>query len=116
MNNVRFEAGTITIAGKSYNVILEPIDKVPEEIVAKSTNSDESGSNAPSEVNQGSFGGGKAKKAKGTRKLSPYMKFAQEARVKILKSNPELKSDIPGMGRRIGEMWRGLSAAEKARY
>ncbi|NBO61644.1 MAG: hypothetical protein EBU82_11870 [Flavobacteriia bacterium] len=58
----------------------------------------------------------KAKKAKGTRKLSPYMKFAQEARPKILKENPEMKSDIIGVGRRIGEMWRALSEAEKARY
>ena len=60
--------------------------------------------------------GKKAKKAKGTRKLSPYMKFAQEARPKILKENPEMKSDIIGVGRRIGEMWRALSEAEKARY
>lgn len=59
----------------------------------------------------------KAKKGKkGTRKLSPYMKFAQEARPKILKENPNMKSDIIGVGRRIGEMWRALSDAEKARY
>lgn len=58
----------------------------------------------------------KAKKAKGTRKLSGYMKFAQEARPRILKENPALRSDIPGMGRKIGEMWRALSANEKARY
>ncbi len=59
----------------------------------------------------------KTKKGKkGTRKLSPYMKFAQEARPKILKENPNLKSDIIGVGRRIGEMWRALSDAEKARY
>jgi hypothetical protein len=58
----------------------------------------------------------KAKKAKGTRKLSGYMKFAQEVRPRILKENPALRSDIPGMGRKIGEMWRSLSANEKARY
>jgi hypothetical protein len=58
----------------------------------------------------------KEKKAKGTRKLSPYMKFAQEARPKILKENPEMKSDIIGVGRKIGEMWRALSDTEKARY
>lgn len=64
------------------------------------------------------MGGGrkKMKKAKGTRKLSPYMKFAQEARPKVLKEHPEMKSDIIGVGRKIGEMWRGLSDAEKARY
>ena len=58
----------------------------------------------------------KPKKAKGTRKLSGYMKFAQEVRPRILKENPALRSDIPGMGRKIGEMWRSLSANEKARY
>lgn len=58
----------------------------------------------------------KAKKAKGTRKLSGYMKFAQEVRPRILQENPNLKSDIPGMGRKIGQMWRNLSASEKARY
>ena len=58
----------------------------------------------------------KAKKAKGTRKLSPYMKFAQQVRPQIIKNNPNLKSDIIGVGRKIGEMWRGLSDAEKAKY
>ena len=66
-------------------------------------------------------GGKKSKKrqeggAKKTRKLSSYMKFAQEVRPKLMKDHPELKSDIPGTGRKIGEMWRGLSDAEKARY
>jgi hypothetical protein len=58
----------------------------------------------------------KMKKSKGTRKLSGYMKFAQEVRPRILQENPNLKSDIPGMGRKIGQMWRNLSASEKARY
>jgi hypothetical protein len=58
----------------------------------------------------------KMKKSKGTRKLSGYMKFAQEVRPRILQENPNLKSDIPGMGRKIGQMWRNLSSAEKARY
>lgn len=65
-------------------------------------------------------GGGKAKKSKakskGTRKLSPYMKFVQEVRPKLIKEDPKLRSDIPGIGRRIGEMWRGLTAEEKAKY
>jgi hypothetical protein len=76
--------------------------------------------NAAAPINNNLGGGGKkgkkAKKAKGTRKLSPYMKFAQEARPKILKDHPEMKSDIIGVGRKIGEMWRALSDAEKARY
>ena len=58
----------------------------------------------------------KTKKAKGTRKLSPYMKFAQQARPQIIKNNPNLKSDIIAVGRKIGEMWRALSDSEKAKY
>ncbi len=58
----------------------------------------------------------KAKKSKGTRKLSGYMKFAQEVRPRIIKENPALRTDIPGIGRKIGEMWRNLTATEKARY
>lgn len=58
----------------------------------------------------------KTKKAKGTRKLSGYMKFAQETRPRLLKENPALRTDIPSIGRKLGEMWRNLSAAEKARY
>jgi hypothetical protein len=58
----------------------------------------------------------KAKKAKGTRKLSGYMKFAQEVRPRILREEPSLRTDIPGIGRKIGQMWRNLSASEKARY
>jgi len=58
----------------------------------------------------------KAKKSKGTRKLSGYMKFAQEVRPRLLKENPALRTDIPSIGRKIGEMWRNLTAAEKARY
>ncbi len=77
------------------------------------------GEAAPQQMNNPGGGGKKgkkAKKAKGTRKLSPYMKFAQEARPKILKENPEMKSDIIGVGRKIGEMWRALSDDEKAKY
>ncbi len=63
------------------------------------------------------MGGKRSKKQKkGTRKLSPYMKFAQEARKKIIAEEPELKSDIIKVGKRIGEMWRGLSESEKAKY
>ncbi len=55
-------------------------------------------------------------KAKGTRKLSPYMKFAQQARKEVLRENPNLKSDVIAVGRKIGEKWRALSDAEKAKY
>ena len=58
----------------------------------------------------------KAKKAKGTRKLNPYMAFAKKARQEVLAEHPELKSDVVGVGRKIGEKWRALSDAEKAKY
>jgi hypothetical protein len=58
----------------------------------------------------------KEKKAKGTRKLSGYMKFAQEARPKILAETPSLKSDIIAVGKKIGAMWRELSDEEKKKY
>ena len=63
-----------------------------------------------------SGGAKKSKKAKGTRKLSGYMKFAQEARPKILAENPSLKSDIIAVGKKIGAMWRELSDGEKKKY
>ena len=44
------------------------------------------------------------------------MKFAQEARKNIIRDHPEMKSDIIAVGKKIGEMWRGLSDSEKAKY
>lgn len=63
-------------------------------------------------------GGKKAKKEKkkGTRKLNPYMAFAKKARQEVLAEYPELKPDVVGVGRKIGEKWRALSDAEKAKY
>lgn len=91
--------------GVEYTVILRPV----EEDSAPISGNEMVGGKASKK-------GKKAKKAKGTRKLSPYMKFAQEARKKVLAENPELKSDIIKVGKRIGEMWRELSDAEKAKY
>jgi hypothetical protein len=98
----------IVIDGKTYKLV--PVGN-SEAATAPSVNNGETSM----------VGGKKSKKAKRqeggkTRKLSPYMKFAQEVRPKLVKENPELKSDIPGMGRKIGELWRGLSDSEKARY
>ena len=53
---------------------------------------------------------------KGTRKMNPYMKFAQKTRPEILKQNPHLKSDVVTVAKKIGQKWRSLSDAEKARY
>jgi hypothetical protein len=94
----------IVINGKTYKL-------VPE-------NSNE-GATAPMTNSENSMvGGKKSKKTKSgkTRKLSPYMKFAQEARKKVVAEHPEWKSDIVKVGKEIGQMWRGLSEAEKAKY
>ena len=56
------------------------------------------------------------RKGKGTRKMNPYMKFAQKTRPEILKQNPHLKSDVVAVAKKIGQKWRSLSATEKARY
>lgn len=100
----------IEIDGKMYT--LTPMGNNLE----NETNEDNgfsSGRTFPSSVKGGAK---KEKKAKSTRKLSPYMKFAQEARKKVIAEQPELKSDIIKVGKRIGEMWRGLSDEDKAKY
>lgn len=95
-------SGTITLDGKTYEITLKEV-----------TNSKNTGvKQEENELPPMEQSGGKKK----TRKLSPYMKFAQKARQDILKENPSLKSDIPGMGRAIGAKWRALSDAEKAKY
>lgn len=47
---------------------------------------------------------------------NPFMAFAQQERKKILAENPSLKSDIGKVGKMMGERWRKLSDAEKAKY
>lgn len=54
--------------------------------------------------------------AGGKRGPNRYMKFANKIRPQILKEHPELKSDVVGVARKIGEKWRSLSDAEKAKY
>lgn len=44
------------------------------------------------------------------------MAFAQQERKKILSEDPSLKSDIGKVGKMMGERWRKLSDAEKAKY
>jgi hypothetical protein len=106
--------GPAVVEGVEYQVILRKVDAMNVVANAPVPNAMNENANAVNAMQEG--GRKKMKKAKGTRKLSPYMKFAQEARPKVLKENPNMKSDIIGVGRKIGEMWRGLSDAEKARY
>lgn len=50
------------------------------------------------------------------RKQNGYMKFAAEMRPKILKENPELRSNVVSVARKIGEAWRRLPEAERKKY
>lgn len=44
------------------------------------------------------------------------MVFSQEQRAKIVKADPSRKSDIGGVAKEIGALWRNLSEKEKAAY
>ncbi|CAJ1965389.1 unnamed protein product [Cylindrotheca closterium] len=46
--------------------------------------------------------------------LSGFMKFSQEHRAIIKEENPDLS--FGGIGKKLGDMWRALSADEKAAY
>jgi len=111
-------AGVVNVAGGRYEVVLRPVGGNANRQANARNNANQEENSGVQGTNEVPSRGG-AKKQKGgkkTRKLSGYMKFAQNVRPEIIKENPALKSDIPGIGRKIGEMWRGLSAEEKAKY
>lgn len=54
----------------------------------------------------------KAKKEKQPAK--GYMLFVKKNRDAVLKANPGIK--FGDVGKKLGEMWRALSATEKAKY
>jgi len=56
------------------------------------------------------------RKQRGGRKLNGYMKFAASQRKAIIAANPSLRSDVVAVARKLGEKWRAMSPAEKARY
>ena len=69
--------------------------------------------------NNSQFGGKKGKnntrkQEGGKKKLSGFMKFSKEERPNIMKENPGI--EFTQVGKKLGEKWRALSAAEKARY
>lgn len=102
-------SGTVTLNGLTYKITLTemPITNEGNGQVM----------NGPM-MNGEMMGGKKKKKQEGgkSRKLSPYMKFAQKVRPELIKENPALRSDIPGMGKAIGAKWRALSEEEKKRF
>ena len=48
--------------------------------------------------------------------MNPFIAFSMEERKKILSEDPSLKSEIGKVGKMVGERWRKLSDAEKAKY
>merc|ERR1711861_7520 len=46
--------------------------------------------------------------------LTPFFLFSQEKREEVSKANPEMK--LAQIGKKMGELWRGLSDEEKAPY
>jgi hypothetical protein len=46
--------------------------------------------------------------------LTGFMLFSKENRDKVKKEDPELT--FGGVGKKLGEMWRGLSDKEKAAF
>ena len=48
--------------------------------------------------------------------MNPFIAFSMDERKKIIAENPSLKSDIGKVGKMVGERWRKLSDAEKAKY
>lgn len=52
--------------------------------------------------------------SKKPKKLNPFMKFCKEKRPELKKKNPKLT--VPEQGKKLGEMWRALSNADKKKY
>ena len=48
--------------------------------------------------------------------MNPYIAFSMDERKKIVAENPSLKSDIGKVAKMVGERWRKLSDAEKAKF
>lgn len=48
--------------------------------------------------------------------MNPYIFFSMLERKKVIKEQPELKSEIGSVAKIIGERWSRLSDAEKSKY
>ena len=99
-----------------HNLVLEAGDELHVTVASASNNSNASSVNA---VINNMEGGKKNKNTTrkqegGKKKLSGFMKFSKEQRPNIMKENPGI--EFTQVGKKLGEKWRSLSAAEKARY
>ena len=59
-------------------------------------------------------GDSSSKKSGGKRKLNIYMKFMMKVRPDVVKAHPNL--DVKQIAKKIGEMYRKLTAEEKKKY
>ena len=132
---------TITISpGEEIRIVCEGEEMNNNKNNNNNANNERSNSNSNSNidedfVDENSVSGGKrGRKANKTRKSSKksarkttqtggkkrapngYMKFASEMRPQILKENPELKSDVVSVARKIGAAWRKLPESERKKY
>jgi hypothetical protein len=120
-NNGSKPDGSIKVGNVVYDIYLREQGQANTTLEFDNENNNNntvsSGRTFPSSIG-GAKKGKKEKKEKSgkTRKLSPYMKFAQEARKNIIAEHPDWKSDIIKVGKEIGAKWRGLSDSEKAKY
>ena len=58
--------------------------------------------------------GKRKKKNKGPSRTTGFLLFCAEHRPKIKEDTPDIS--FPDIGRKLGEMWRGLKDKEKAKY
>lgn len=61
-----------------------------------------------------SFQGSKKTTGKSKKPLKGFMLFSKEHREKVKADNPDLT--FGGVGKKLGEMWRGLEEGTKAAY
>ena len=63
---------------------------------------------------QDSIADSSAKSCQACTTLNGFMLFSKEMRPKVKAEDPDLT--FGGIGKRLGELWRGLSDGEKAKY
>ena len=98
--------------GETVTIVCESETPVPEEINKSKTTISESGQ----------IGGKKSRKTRKNvknqsgGKTNGYMKFVAKMRPQIIKENPEMKSDVVAVARKLGEKWRSMSDDEKSKF
>ena len=101
-----------------HDLVLKPGDTLTVRVVEaadRSTTAPGSNNNYNEfKIAGGARRGKKTRKVGGKRGANGFMKFANEKRPEVMRENPGIA--FGDVGKRLGEKWRALSAAEKARY